>query len=78
MRIQRNKFYTQIIVGAILVIISFLLSLFMVANIIGKSLLFSFLSYSFSLAGLTLGLLAIYNLISPKRSRKKRKAKAKK
>ena len=78
MRIQRNKFYTQIIVGAILVIISFLLSLFMVANIIGKSLLFSFLSYSFSLAGLTFGLLAIYNLISPKRSRKKRKDKAKK
>jgi len=73
MRIQRNKFYLQIIVGAILVIISFLLSLFMVAKIIEKSFILSFLSYSFSLAGLTLGLFAVYDFISPKRSKKKGK-----
>jgi len=74
MRIQINKFYTQIIVGAILVVVSFLLSLFMVVGIIEKSFLLSFLSYSFSLAGVSLGLLAVYGFISPRRSKRRRQA----
>ena len=74
MRIQINKFYTQIIVGAILVVVSFLLSLFMVVGIIEKSFLLSFLSYSFSLAGVSLGLLAVYSFIPPRRSKRRRQA----
>jgi len=73
MQTRINRFHTQIIVGAILVIAGFLISLFMVVGIIEKSFFLSFLSYSFSLAGVALGILAIYSFIAPKKESKRRR-----
>jgi len=70
MQIRKNKIYLQIIVGAVFVLTSFLVSLLMVIGVIEKSYLLSFLAYSFSLAGVALGLMAIYEIVFPEKKRR--------
>ena len=70
MQIRKNKIYLQIIVGAVFVITSFLVSLLMVIRVIEKSYLLSFLAYSLSLAGVALGLMAVYEIVFPEKKRR--------
>jgi len=60
----------QIIVGAVFVITSFLVSLLMVIGVIEKSYTLSFLAYSLSLAGVALGLMAVYEIVFPEKKRR--------
>ena len=62
----------QIIVGATFVIISFIISLFMVIGVIEKNYLLSFLAYSLSFAGVALGLIAAYEIAFPEKKRRRR------
>ncbi|MCD6089135.1 hypothetical protein J7K07_05405 [Candidatus Bathyarchaeota archaeon] len=72
MRIQKNRIRIQIIVGATFVIISFIISLFMVIGVIEKNYLLSFLAYSLSFAGVALGLIAAYEIAFPEKKRRRR------
>jgi hypothetical protein len=66
--IQRE--HVEIIVGGILLIMGFLISLFMVINILEKSFALSILALSSSFSGLTLGFHGIYGLVILRRRRK--------
>jgi len=70
MQTRKNKIYLQIIVGAVFVIVSFLVSLLMVIGVIEKSYLLSFLAYSLSLSGVALGLMAVYEIVFPEEKRR--------
>jgi uncharacterized membrane protein len=66
--IQRE--HVEIIVGGILLIMGFLISLFMVINILEKSFALSILALSSSFSGLALGFHGIYGLVILRRRRK--------
>ena len=53
-------------------IISFIMSLFMVIEVIEKNYLLSFSAYSLSLAGVALGLMAAYEIAFPEKKRRRR------
>ena len=72
MQMLKNKIYMQIIVGATFVIISFIISLFMVIGVIGKNIILSFLAYSLSLAGVALGLITAYEVMFPEKKRRRK------
>jgi len=72
MRIRKNRIRIQIIVGATFVIISFIISLFMVIGVIEKNYLLSFLAYSLSFAGMALGLITAYEIAFPEKKRRRR------
>ena len=72
MRIRKNRIRIQIIVGATFVIISFIISLFMVIGVIEKNYLLSFLAYSLSFAGVALGLIAAYEIAFPEKKQRRR------
>jgi hypothetical protein len=58
-----KKEFIEIIIGGALLIIGFLISFFMVINILEKSFLLSFFAISCSFSGLTLGFHGIYGLV---------------
>jgi hypothetical protein len=71
--VKLEKEVVGIVVGGVLLVISFLISFFMVIGIIEKSIILSILAFSLSLAGLTIGLYGIYGLaLSRRRGTKQR------
>lgn len=64
-RIQRE--YLEIIIGGIMLVISFLVSFLMVIEVIEKSYLLSILLFLASFAGLLIGFHGIYGLIIARR-----------
>jgi len=69
-RIQKE--HVEIIVGAILLIVGFLISFFIVINILEKSFFLSIFALSSSFAGLTVGFHGIYGLVILYRKREKK------
>jgi len=57
----------EIVVGGLLLVVSFLVSFLMVIDVIEKSIILSILAFSLSLAGLTIGLYGIYGLVASRR-----------
>jgi hypothetical protein len=68
-----EKEVVEIVVGGALLVVSFLVSFFMVIGIIEKSIILSILAFSLSLAGLTIGLYGIYGLFFSRRKGAKRR-----
>jgi len=62
-----EKELLEIILGAFLMFLSFILTLFSVIRIIEPSFILMFLLYSLSLAGLVIGLHGLYTFILAKR-----------
>jgi hypothetical protein len=62
-----EKEVVEIVVGGVLLVVSFLISFFMVIDIVEKSIILSILAFSLSLAGLTIGLYGIYGLVLSRR-----------
>jgi small-conductance mechanosensitive channel len=60
-KIEREK--AEILIGALLLTFSFLISLFMVIDILEKSIILSIFALSSSFAGLAIGFHGIYGLI---------------
>jgi Co/Zn/Cd efflux system component len=58
-----NREYVEILIGALLLIVSFLISLFMVIRILEPSFSLSFFAFSVSLVGLLIGFHGIYGLV---------------
>jgi len=71
---KMQKEHIEILVGAIFLVLSFLISFFMVIDILGKSFILSILSFSFSFVGLTVGFHGIYGLIVLHRRRREKHA----
>jgi uncharacterized membrane protein len=67
-KMQRE--HVEIIAGGILLTIGFLISLFMVINILEKSFALSILALSSSFSGLTVGFHGIYGLVILHRRRR--------
>ncbi|MEM2272757.1 MAG: hypothetical protein QXX56_00900 [Candidatus Bathyarchaeia archaeon] len=66
--IQRE--HAEIIVGGIMLVVSFLISFSMVIDIIEKSFILSILAFSTSFMGLLIGFHGIYGLVISRRKRK--------
>ncbi len=64
----------EIVIGAGLMVLSFLLSLLMTIRVIEPSFLLAFASYSFSIAGLIIGFHGLYNLILTRRSKNRNRS----
>jgi hypothetical protein len=65
--VKFEKEVVKIIVGAVLLILGFLMSFFMVIGVLEKSIILSILAFSSSLAGLTVGLYGMYGLVLSRR-----------
>lgn len=66
--IQRE--YVEIFIGGFMLVTSFLVSFFMVIDLIEKSYFLSILAFSSSLAGLIIGFHGIYGLVISRRRKK--------
>ncbi|MEM1586204.1 MAG: hypothetical protein QXX99_02995 [Candidatus Bathyarchaeia archaeon] len=66
--IQRE--HAEIIIGGIMLVVSFIISFFMVIDIIEKSFLLSILAFSVSFMGLLMSFHGIYGLIISRQRRK--------
>ncbi|MEM1582203.1 MAG: hypothetical protein QXK89_06810 [Candidatus Bathyarchaeia archaeon] len=66
-KVQRET--AEIIAGALLLILSFLISFFMVIGILEKSITLSVFSLSSSFAGLTIGFHGIYGVVISRRKK---------
>jgi len=64
----------EVIVGGLLLVVSFLISFLMVIDVIEKSIILSILAFSSSLAGLTIGLHGIYGLVTSRRRSSKQRS----
>jgi len=64
-KIEREK--AEILIGALLLISSFLISLLMVIDILEKSIILSIFTFFSSFAGLAIGFHGIYGLILSRR-----------
>ncbi len=58
-----NREYIEIVIGAFLLTASFLISFFMVIDILEPSFLLSFFAFSVSFVGLLLGFHGLYGLV---------------
>jgi len=64
---------TEILIGASLMVLSFLLSLLMTIRVIEPSFILAFGAYSLSITGLLIGLHGLYNIISTRRSKESKR-----
>jgi len=64
----------EVIVGGLLLVVSFLISFLMVIDVIEKSIALSILAFSLSLAGLAIGLYGIYGLVISRRGSAKQRS----
>ena len=67
---KRDEIFLEIALGAIFVLVGFVLSFLMVIKIIASSLFLSLFSYALSTAGLGLGMTAAHGLM-PKKPKKR-------
>ncbi len=67
-KLTLEKEILEIILGAFLMFLSFLLTLFSVIRLIEPSFILMFLLYSLSLVGLVIGLHGLYTFLLAKRS----------
>ena len=67
---KRDEIFLEIVLGAIFVLVGFILSFLMVIKVIASNLFLSLFSYALSIAGLGLGITAAHEL-TPKKSKKK-------
>ena len=67
---KRDEIFLKIVLGAIFVLVGFILSFLMVIKVIASNLFLSLLSYALSTAGLGLGIIAAHGLM-PKKPKKR-------
>lgn len=66
-----QKEHAEILIGAILLLSSFLISFFMVIDVLGKSFILSIFAFLSSFVGLAVGFHGIYGLIVSQKGRRK-------
>ena len=67
---KRDEIFLEIVLGAIFVLVGFILSFLMVIKVIASNLFLSLFSYAISTAGLGLGVIAAHGLMPKKPKRR--------